>query len=1858
MAGRVLSIKIALDFSDIKGAFSKLKQEVESGIKGLGDGAEVPSPKPTPPEPDDNSAFNFNQVVQATEQISAAVEALSGPFREFDKALRDIGALGVKNFQDLENSILDFSKSVPDAAADIASAIGEGIGSGVIKTDAAGNVDPAEALAFAQTASQLAIAGGSSIGKAVSGIAATLNSYGMAATEAGKVSDILFNTFNLGVTSVDELAGYLSQVTPVAAAAGVKFEQIAASIATMTKQGIKTSDATTKVRALLVEMQKPTPALAAVMKQAGVSIEQIKNGELSLQSAAGKIGATLTALGKSAPQVFSSIEAATTVLSLSGANAATAMEDLEGIAKRGSVAEGFAVQAEGAEVKMKVLLNNVQAGFISLFSTLGGGLTAALGGIAQAAPTIATFANLKNLFPASISANIAKFATSLLSTLVPSLFVTNAATGTLTFSFGALWTAITGPVGIAIAAILAVGAALYLLYNNVEPVRKVLDALIGGVVGFAASVIDTVGPALSQIGSLLVEVGGLIFQWVVLPFRVGWEIVTAIWEAIAGLTGGIETAGSSGNILKDAFSFIRKIIIEIQGFVAGLSARISAVAKGIGDTVGKLLSGDVLGAAESFFGLGDSAADAFSKGFGKKVNEELAKLAIDEGLEALENRIAIRGDLDKAGKLADLRKQLAAAKTDAEKANITAAIAKEAPGAVESIEQVVDANGKVREVIKLNEEALDEFAATAKENGAAQNEDNNKIVLGILAQGDAYEKAKAKLKEQQELLSQRKAAGLDTTELEKDIADQQKVVATAKEEFEKSFTAAKTTGVFDNLDEEGKRIFANLQTTAKDSIAEIETGLRDKKLGEALAQATTINQKIDAQDQIGKFVADYKAAKTDVERANLAKAIGEQVPQAVTAYDELGNATEINVEKAQELANANKKTFGADLLKQQQGFTDGLKGQADELTKNRAKMEELQQQISKANDPKEIQRLQAEYAALKGKVGENVEKLQETVQEGKKVGLIKGDVKELGTEFKLSGEQAKSVGIAVEGIKDETKKAREEAKGLAEDYKKARAEMQGNISTGTGAALNKIEENIKLEKELSSIQKKNAAERTVAEQQRLQEIPRLIAANKRIIEEETKNTIAAVKANNAAEERERKFKIRTGQEQAKTEEKTATDITKFSTKLAEEAAKTRAGIASDAIADEVEREKQKKLDAANEAKAKLDADLKEQVAKINDAVKEGKPLEFEGKVVTKSEAIELANKAVAEAQKAVDERLQVDLAQIDKEGREKRLEQFKKDLAETAKIQAENSKIIGANLKAELEAIKGETATAATDRLAKRLEILQVERAAAVAAAISESDAYKNAFATLQLAQADLAAATTETEKEEAQKRVAASQAALDQTRKDLVANSPAIVRIIEQSSTEQARAVAEAEREIEDARERDRIAAIEDLAEQERELRLLELRKKEQEEIAAAEGNEAKIREVLRKSAKERQKIQQDYLVKSSILWKAYYTLLEVLQEQFGQKVDKERQRQLDEEKKKLGEEVQALKEQLKRKEITLEQFNQKFGDLAKERQKIAEEEAQATFDIGKAFQEAGIEVTSSIAETANAIASKSAEDYTASIDAKEAAVTKYGEASAEATKAEEDRSKALGKVYAASANVAIATFSKIVAAGGSASDAMYAALIDGALAFITAMLPAWVAAAYGVSVAQLGPFGLAVAAGLAAVLTGLAGIAKASLTSAKKAKDGEVPIRGKGGPRDDQELRWVSPGEGIINAQALGAGDNLAAVKWANEKRRPLREYYGLHNAPSVPRQESVELSKYAVSMKGTITRTAVQAQEVAVHAMQRVAAVEQQQEQIGESLKQVSLQLSAIRANTAHTAESTERTAGNTKRIAEKRERPKVL
>ncbi|MEN8720467.1 MAG: phage tail tape measure protein [Oceanococcaceae bacterium] len=137
----------------------------------------------------------------------------------------------------------------------------------------AGASDAASQTELLTVANKLAVGGVTDIETAADGLTSVLNSYGLEATDAGRVSDALFAAMRAGKTSIGELSGSLGQVTPLAAQAGVSFEEVAAATATLTKGGVSTSQAVTQLRGIISSVLKPTAEAKDLAEGLGLSFD-------------------------------------------------------------------------------------------------------------------------------------------------------------------------------------------------------------------------------------------------------------------------------------------------------------------------------------------------------------------------------------------------------------------------------------------------------------------------------------------------------------------------------------------------------------------------------------------------------------------------------------------------------------------------------------------------------------------------------------------------------------------------------------------------------------------------------------------------------------------------------------------------------------------------------------------------------------------------------------------------------------------------------------------------------------------------------------------------------------------------------------------------------------------------------------------------------------------------------------------------------------------------------------------------------------------------------------------------------------------------------------------------------------------------------------------------------------------------------------------------------------------------------------------------------------------------------------------------------------------------------------------------
>lgn len=176
--------------------------------------------------------------------------------------------------EDLEQAIMEQSSAMAVDAADYAEATYQAISA---------SVDTADAVEFVANATKLAEAGFTDATSATDILTTALNSYGLQASEASRISDILVTTQNLGKTSVDQLAQSMGNVLPIASTYNVSLEDVAASYTELTRNGINTATATTDLRAMLSELGDSSKDVAQILiERTGKSFSQLMDEGKSL----------------------------------------------------------------------------------------------------------------------------------------------------------------------------------------------------------------------------------------------------------------------------------------------------------------------------------------------------------------------------------------------------------------------------------------------------------------------------------------------------------------------------------------------------------------------------------------------------------------------------------------------------------------------------------------------------------------------------------------------------------------------------------------------------------------------------------------------------------------------------------------------------------------------------------------------------------------------------------------------------------------------------------------------------------------------------------------------------------------------------------------------------------------------------------------------------------------------------------------------------------------------------------------------------------------------------------------------------------------------------------------------------------------------------------------------------------------------------------------------------------------------------------------------------------------------------------------------------------------------------------------
>ena len=305
-----------------------------------------------------------------TVPIAAGTTAMSLATKkaiDFDNGMRQVATMLPKlskdGFGSLKQETLDFAKEIGKVPGEVIPALYNALSAGIPKENV---------FDFLRTASSSAVAGVSDLTTSVDGLSSVVNAYGSEVLNVNEASDIMFATLKLGKTDFTQIANTVSNVIPVASAIGVKFHDIGAAIAVMTAQGTPTAKATTQIRQALVELNKEgSIAYETFKKITGKTFREFIEGGGNLQEALNLMSETASYNKKEVTSLFSSVEAGSAVLSLSGKNASKFKDALEEVKNSvGATSEAFQKIDDGPARKFERIKAEVDSLIIELGNSL------------------------------------------------------------------------------------------------------------------------------------------------------------------------------------------------------------------------------------------------------------------------------------------------------------------------------------------------------------------------------------------------------------------------------------------------------------------------------------------------------------------------------------------------------------------------------------------------------------------------------------------------------------------------------------------------------------------------------------------------------------------------------------------------------------------------------------------------------------------------------------------------------------------------------------------------------------------------------------------------------------------------------------------------------------------------------------------------------------------------------------------------------------------------------------------------------------------------------------------------------------------------------------------------------------------------------------------------------------------------------------------------------------------------------------------------------------------------------------------------------------------------------------------------
>ena len=445
--------------------------------------------------------------------------------------------------KDLQAQIIELSNKTGESVADLAESVYSAI---------SGGVDTTDAVSVVEKATQLAAGGFTSTATAIDVLTTAINAYGLSTDDAAKLSDYLLTTQNLGKTTVDELAGSMGKVIPLASAYGVQMDNLSSAYAIMTANGIATTERTTYLKSMLKELGDSGSTVSEVLKnQTGKTFADLNAEGMSLGDVLAILGDSVEGDTGKFNELWSSSEAGIGALSILGTGTERYTEVLNAMRdSAGATETAYSTMTDTFEHKSDALKNTLQNLEIEGFEGFKQSFKGAMDAVNKELQSDKTKTAVKNLGKSigTLTADLSSAAAKVLPKLADALSFVVQNAGKLTIAVGAAVVAIKG-------------------FKIASTATSLVKGLTASFQGFTAAVAaNPFGFAITAIATLVTVFAGL--DAAINTDREKMERLSeAYQDAADAALEAQQTRADAARVVADEYNGYRDLMRELDNIV-------------------------------------------------------------------------------------------------------------------------------------------------------------------------------------------------------------------------------------------------------------------------------------------------------------------------------------------------------------------------------------------------------------------------------------------------------------------------------------------------------------------------------------------------------------------------------------------------------------------------------------------------------------------------------------------------------------------------------------------------------------------------------------------------------------------------------------------------------------------------------------------------------------------------------------------------------------------------------------------------------------------------------------------------------------------------------------------------------------------------------------------------------------------------------------------------------------------------------------------------------------------------------------------------------------------------------------------